>query len=300
LSFDSLKTTIMSNQAALLLLMLPMLFSCVGKKKYLQMEYLQDECMKRERQLEAQLDFARAQIDQLQSRNEELNNTIGVLRDDKAQLESDTNRLEERIRDMARRSQSTQNQLATELESTAQQLAEKEERLDEIKTTINLRDERLREARADLQDTLMSYPNEEVLLEMRGGRLYITLADELLFGGRSTTLQSSGKEALAIVAIVLNRYPDLEVTVLGHTSTDRPNRGYADNWDLSVRRAASIVRTLTEDHDVSTNQIMAAGKGEYLPLVSNDNTENKLKNKRVELILSPRLDMLYNILQETP
>lgn len=290
----------MSKQALLLLFLMPLLFSCVGKKKYLQMEYLQDECMKRERQLEAQLDFARARIDQLQSRNEELNNVIGVLRDDKAQLESDTNRLGERIRDMARRSQSTQNQLASELESTAQQLAQKEERLDEIKETIERRDQRLLKARAELQDTLLSYPNEEVEVEMRGGRLYITLADKLVFGGRSTTIQSSGEEALAIVATVLNRYPDLEVTVLGHTSTDRPNRGYADNWDLSVRRAAAVVRTLTEDYDVSNNQIMAAGKGEYLPLVSNDNTENKLKNRRLELILSPRLDMLYDIMRETP
>lgn len=290
----------MSKQTLLLLLLLPLLFSCVGKKKYLQMEYLQDECMKRERQLEAQLDFARARIDQLQSRNEELNNLIGVLRDDKAQLESDTNRLGERIRDMARRSQSTQNQLASELESTAQQLAQKEERLDEIKETIERRDQRLLKARAELQDTLLSYPNEEVEVEMRGGRLYITLADKLVFGGRSTTIQSSGEEALAIVATILNRYPDLEVTVLGHTSTDRPNRGYADNWDLSVRRAAAVVRTLTEDYDVSNNQIMAAGKGEYLPLVSNDNKENKLKNRRLELILSPRLDMLYDIMRETP
>lgn len=290
----------MSKQLPLLLLLLPLLFSCVGKKKYLQMEYLQDECMKRERQLQAQLDFARARIDQLQSRNEELNNLIGVLRDDKAQLESDTNRLGERIRDMARRSQSTQNQLASELESTAQQLAQKEERLDEIKETIERRDQRLLKARAELQDTLLSYPNEEVEVEMRGGRLYITLADKLVFGGRSTTIQSSGEEALAIVATILNRYPDLEVTVLGHTSTDRPNRGYADNWDLSVRRAAAVVRTLTEDYDVSNNQIMAAGKGEYLPLVSNDNKENKLKNRRLELILSPRLDMLYDIMRETP
>lgn len=283
----------------LLTIMLPLLGSCVGKKKYLQMEYLQEECMKRERQLQAQLDFARAQIDQLQSRNEELNNTLGVLRADKAQLESDTSRLGERLRDMARRSRSTQDQLAAELEAVSQQLAAKEELITEIEQILDRRDERLLAARESLQDTLRGMPPEDLSLEMREGQLYLTLSDQLVFGGRSTNISSEGEDALGVIAYVLNRYPDLAVTVMGHTSTDRPNRGYTDNWDLSVRRAANVVRTLTEEYDVSPNQITAAGKGEYRPLVSNDSTPNKLKNRRLEIVLTPRLETLYSILVDT-
>jgi chemotaxis protein MotB len=283
-----------------LAILIPLLVSCVGKKKYLQMEYLQEECMKRERQLQAQLDFARAQIEQLQSRNEELNNVLGVLRDDKAQLESDTSRLEERLRDVARRARSTQDQLGAELEATAQQLAAKEALIAEIEQVLDRRDERLLAAQKNLKDDLRFMPVEDVSIEMRNGQLFLTLSDQLIFGGRSTNISSDGEKTLGTIASILNRYPDLAVTVMGHTSTDRPHRGYADNWDLSVRRAANVVRTFTEEHDVSPNQITAAGKGEYRPLVSNDSTHNKLKNRRLEIILTPRLETLYSILRETP
>ena len=235
--------------------------SCVSPRKYAQMEYQQDECMRRERQLQAQLDFARAQIEQMQGRNEELNNIIGVLRDDKAALENDTTRLENRIRDMARRAQSTQQDLAAELEERSLALAGKEERLLEIQDALDVRDQRLVAAQNALKDTLRTLSSDDASLEMRDGRLYITFSDYLIFGGRSTNVGADGKKALGFVASVLNRYPDLEVIVMGHTSTDRPGRGYPDNWDLSVRRAAAVVRILTDDLDVSSNQVTAAGKG---------------------------------------
>ena len=250
----------MPRPTAWIVLLLPALLAgCVGKKKYLETEYLHEEAMKRERQLQAQLDFAGEQLEQRQRRNEELSNTIGVLRD---------------------------------------VLAEREQRLTEIREAIRRRDQRLQEALVDLRDTLRALSSDDVTLEMRSGRLYLAFSDYLLFGGRSITLSRDGKAALGVAASVLNRYPDLEVIVMGHTNTDRPRRGYADNWDLSVRRAAAVVRTLTEEHDVSSNQLTAAGKGEFQPLAPNDNTPNKLLNRRLELILTPRLDMLYNVLKE--
>ena len=288
----------MIKQFFLFALLGVLLSACIRPKKYQQTEYLLDECMKRERQLQAQLDFARAQIDEMQGRNEELSNMIGVLKDDKASLEDDTSRLENRIRNMERRSRSTQAGLAAELESKSQQLAEKEERLQEIREALDRRDQRLEAAHKALADTLRLISADDASLAMREGRLYITFSDDLLFGGRSTFVSKDGEKALAIAATVLNRYPDLEVVVMGHTSTDRPGRGYANNWDLSVRRAASVVQILTEELNVSSNQVTAAGKGEFKPLAPNDNNANKLRNKRLELILTPRLETIYSIMRE--
>lgn len=289
----------MPRPTALIALLLPALLSgCVGKKKFLETEYLHEEAMKRERQLQAQLDFAGEQLEQWQRRNEELSNTIGVLRDVRAVLENDTTRQGERIRELRRQARSTREELSAELATRSERLAEREQRLTEIREAIRRRDQRLQEALVDLRDTLRALSSDDVQLEMRSGRLYLSFSDYLLFGGRSTTLSRDGKGALGVAASVLNRYPDLEVIVMGHTNTDRPRRGYADNWDLSVRRAAAVVRTLTEEHDVSSNQLTAAGKGEFQPLAPNDNTPNKLLNRRLELILTPRLDMLYNVLRE--
>lgn len=291
----------MARYSLFLLALAPLLFSsCVGKKKFLQTQYLQEQCERRERQIQSQLDFARAQIDQLQGRAEELSNEIGHLRNDKEELEDDTLRLQNRLRDMARRAQSTQQELGAELESRTQELEEKRERLRRIEERVDRRDQRLKEAFAALRDTLRTLPESDAAVALRDGQVFVTLSDQLLFGGRSTTVAKPGERALGLIAAVLNRYPDLDVIAMGHTSTDRPSRGYDDNWDLSVRRAATVVRLLTSEFDVNSNQITAAGKGEYLPLAPNNSSENKLKNRRLELVLAPRIDLLYNLLRETP
>lgn len=281
-----------------LAILVPLLFSCVGKKKFLELQYLQDECMIRERQLQAQLDFSREHIDQLERRAAELNNTLGVLRNDKANLEADTSRLAGRMRDMSRRARSTQEELGSELETKSSELERRIVQLMEIRKALDTRDQRLQEAFEELRDTLRTLDPNEAWAEIRDGKIFITLSDNLVYGGRSTKVSSSGEKALGIVAAVFNRYPDLEVFAMGHTSNTRPNAGYADNWDLSARRAAAVVTVLTKKFDVSSNQVTAAGKGEFLPLVNNDSRENQQKNRRLELVMTPRLDMLYNILRE--
>lgn len=275
------------------------LTSCVSKKQLLEAQYLQQQCAQRERQLMSQLEFARVQIGSLQSKSEALSNEIGSLRNDKQELEQDTTRLQSRFRDMSRRAQMTQAGLGAELEAKTQELEEKRQRLGEIKTTVERRDQRLREALSQLQDSLhtLTSANADVKAELREGRIFLSLPDPLVFNPRSPAAVSpAGDKALGRIAPVFNRFPDLDILVLGHTSNDRPARGIDDNWDLSARRAVAVVRVLTRQHEVSPNQITAAGKGEYLPLTANDSAENRLKNRRLELVIAPRLDQLYNLL----
>jgi chemotaxis protein MotB len=134
-----------------------------------------------------------------------------------------------------------------------------------------------------------------------GGKVICGLRDQLVFGRSNFRVSEEGMLVLERVAQVLNAFPDLEVLALGHTSNQAAPQGYIDNWGLSARRAAALVRTLTEQFDVSANQLTAAGKGEFQPKVSNGTPEGQATNRRMEFVLSPRLDLLYrNILTEDP
>ncbi len=284
----------------LLSLVCTTLASCVGKKKYSETRYLVEQGERRERQLRAQLEYADRQIRFLTERNGELEQVIGVLQRDKAALESDTARLGRQIRALGDRSRSTQAELSNSLEERSRELEERNRRLTAIRESVTRRDERLQSAFSALRDSLDSIPGPpEADVEFRDGKVRTSLSGQWLFGATNLRLTSGGADALRKMAEIFNRFPDLEVTVLGHTDNSPPPRGFSDNWDLSSRRAATIVQVLVETFDVSPNQLTSAGKAEYLPKVSNDTPEGKATNRRIEFVLSPRLDLLYrNILQD--
>ncbi len=268
--------------------------SCVGKKKFREVQYLVEQGERRERQLRAQLEYADRQMDYLTRRNGELDQLIGVLRRDKERLEADTASLGRRLRSMSDQSRMTQQELGSALQQCQQALQQTSDRLQAVVETVRQRDARLQTAFEVLRDSLDSIPaapGAEVVF--RDGRISVTLPNQLLFEGRSLRFSEAGEAALEKIAAVFNSFPDLEVVALGHTSNESPPRSYANNWDLSVRQAAAAVRLLTESFNVSANQLTAAGKGEFRPKVSNSDPEGQATNQRMEFVLSPRLDLLY-------
>jgi chemotaxis protein MotB len=290
-----------SRRTTIFLCLFPLLTSCVGKKKFLEADYLRQQCEARELQLRAQLEFAERRLGELTNRGDQLNNTIGVLRDDKRKLEADTARLQQRLREVTTRAQSTRQELDSELLEKTRQLEERDRRLAEIRQALDRRDQRLLAAQADLREVLLGLPTQDAQMEMRDGRLVVILSDELVFEVRNpVNLKSSGRNALSALASVVNKYPDLEVVCLGHTNNQRPGAGFADNWELSVRRAAMVVRELVDRHNVSPNQLTVAGKGEFQPAVANDTRENLQRNRRLELVISPRLETIYNVMRDSP
>ena len=119
----------------------------------------------------------------------------------------------------------------------------------------------------------------------------------LLFQSGSATVDKRGKEALGKLAEVLNKQANVDVYIEGHTDTKPIHTArFADNWDLSVIRATSVVRILTKEYGVSPMQIVPSGRGEYLPVADNETTEGRSKNRRTEIIIAPKLDELLKIL----
>jgi len=144
----------------------------------------------------------------------------------------------------------------------------------------------------------ISDPDIEINVEK--GVVFISIADKLLFKSGSYVVSDRAKEILGKVAKVVNDKPDFECMVEGHTDNVPfiSNGTLLDNWDLSVKRSTSIVRILTKDFGVSPKQLIAAGRGEFVPLVENNSAENRTTNRRTRIVVMPKIDQFYDMIEK--
>jgi chemotaxis protein MotB len=183
------------------------------------------------------------------------------------------------------------NLLADSLERREQKVAELEKVLEDTQAAIN-------DLKNLVSDALISYGSNELTVEQRNGRIYVSLSEQLLFKSGSAAVDPKGQKALAQLAQALQSSKDVRILVEGHTDNvpvSRTSNYMKDNWDLSVMRATSIVQILLKN-GVGPNQITAAGRGEHDPIAPNDSKENKQKNRRTEIILTPDLSALIEAL----
>jgi Flagellar motor protein len=149
-----------------------------------------------------------------------------------------------------------------------------------------------------VQDALLGFSSDELSVTQKNGKVYVAMSDKLLFESGSAKVDKRGKEALAKLADVLNKQNDIDVFIEGHTDNKPINTvQFKDNWDLSVIRATSVVRILTKDYGVSSLQIQPSGRGEFMPVASNETADGRSKNRRTEIIMAPKLDKLMQLLQ---
>lgn len=176
-------------------------------------------------------------------------------------------------------------------------LAEREKSLKELQAIISRQDSVSKRLNDILRKALLGFKADELSVEMKNGKVYVSMSDKLLFKSGSAAVESKGVEALAVLAGVLVKNSDIEIAVEGHTD-NVPMRGTTikDNWDLSVMRATSIVRILTQEYAVSPLSVTASGRGEFMPRASNDTPEGRASNRRTEIILSPKLDEVMKLL----
>jgi chemotaxis protein MotB len=188
---------------------------------------------------------------------------------------------------------------ATNIEKALETIKEKDLKITRMQDALTKKDSVTLALVTSLKSSVgISDPDIEVNVEK--GVVFISIADKLLFKSGSYLVSERAKEVLAKVAKVVNDKPTFECMVEGHTD-NVPFTGNAvllDNWDLSVARATNIVRMLDEVHKVDAKTLTAAGKGEYTPKASNETAEGRAKNRRTEIILSPKLDELYKLINK--
>jgi chemotaxis protein MotB len=164
---------------------------------------------------------------------------------------------------------------------------------------LKSKDSMMNSLKNSVADALIGFKNEGLTVTRKAGRVYVSMDEKLLFPSGSFAINPRGKEALVKLAKLLENKQDINIIVEGHTDTIpyKANGNIDDNWDLSAKRATTIVRIFQQNSKINPLRITAAGRGEFLPIESNNTKEGRAKNRRTEIILMPDLDKLYQIVQ---
>ncbi len=173
------------------------------------------------------------------------------------------------------------------------ELTRKGQRIEELQKHLTKKDEQLAQLKASIQQALIQFSEDELTIEEKDGKIYVSLSQDLLFKSGSSTLDFKGKKAIHKLGKVLSSNKSFGILVEGHTDSDGTPES---NWDLSVKRAATVTKELIKG-GVNPTRITAAGRSFYHPVAENDTAENKAKNRRTEIILEPDLNKLYELLK---
>ncbi len=190
--------------------------------------------------------------------------------------------------------------LEAELNLKSMQLKEREAKVKELEQILANKDKAVRELKEKVQQALLGFENNGLTIEQKNGKVYVSLEESLLFASGSYTVNSKGTDVLKKLAKVLEQNTDINVMVEGHTD-NVPYKGSGDlkdNWDLSVKRATSVVKIIIDNSSVKPERLIAAGRSEYVPLDNSNTAEARKKNRRTEIILTPKIDELLKILED--
>ena len=260
--------------------------SCVTKKKFMLAELA-----------------ATASKDSLQGLLTDCRNTGNQMSVQIKNLMRDTTKMGNSIRQyqsMLNVNMTEQEKLNALLNQKKNELNERECTINELQQMINAQNEKVRKLLSSVKDALLGFSSDELTVREKDGKVYVAMSDKLLFQSGSARLDKRGEEALGKLAEVLNKQTEIDVFIEGHTDNKPINTvQFKDNWDLSVIRATSVVRILIKNYNVNPLQIQPSGRGEYMPVDDNETAEGRSKNRRTEIIMAPKLDKLFQMLQST-
>jgi len=179
------------------------------------------------------------------------------------------------------------------------ELEKRDARLIELERVLFKKDSIVNNLKSKVTEALLGFENEGLSVKIRNGKVYVSLEEKLLFKSGSTTVDPKGIEPLKKLSHILEQNTDINITIEGHTDNMpyKSGGGIKDNWDLSVERSTSIIRIILENSKVDPKRLTASGHGEFFPIAPNNNSESRSKNRRTEIILTPKLDELFKILE---
>ncbi len=211
-------------------------------------------------------------------------------------LQQDYTEMHNKYTQLIQSSLSKTEQLNLALKQKSEELQERERKLAEMQAMLRKQDSLTQALNSIIKKALLGFNSDEITVEMKNGKVYVSMTDKLLFRSGSADVEDKGKEAIKKLSDILNKNTDVSITIEGHTDNVPIKTAiFKDNWDLSVARATTIVRLLDETYKVDAKRLTSAGRGEYVPKATNETAEGRAKNRRTEIILSPKLDELYKI-----
>lgn len=184
------------------------------------------------------------------------------------------------------------------LDDATAELAAREKKVEELQNILSQKDSAATALRKKVTDALIGFNNNGLTIEQRNGKVYVRMEEKLLFASGSTDVDKKALDALKQIASVLDENKEINVMVEGHTDNVPIAGGpIKDNWDLSVLRATSVTKILLADGKITPTRIIPSGRGQYLPIAKNDNAVDRSKNRRIEIILTPKIDELLKLLE---
>jgi len=269
--------------------------SCVAKKKYMAIQASNETLLNKLDACNRSLENCSGEKAVLEARLAELANKNEHLKDQVTQLNGTNAALLNNVSQMATLSQKE----AANLERSLEQIREQDLRIRTLQDALSKKDSVTLALVVSLKSSLGNLNDTDVVVNVEKSVVFIELSDKMLFKTGSTDLSSRAREVLSKVATVLNSKPDQEVLVEGHTDNVPISRDcFRDNWDLSASRAVAITRILQKDYNVDPARITAGGRGEYVPLASNETPEGRSTNRRIRIVILPKLDQFYGMIED--
>ncbi len=265
-----------------------LLLSCVSQKKYAELETQQKETQ----------DLLNTATVKLNSCVEERSTALTKMRAMEDQVSFLKSNNQELINNMGNLT-TLSNRGASSLEKSLESLQEKDLTIRKLQDAVTRRDSVNLSLVQSLKGVLGNLEDEDIEISVEKGVVFVSISDKLLFTSGSFTVNSKAKAVLGKVAAVVKNKPDFDFLVEGHTDNKSISTAVIrDNWDLSVKRAVSIVRVLQKDFGVDPKRMTAAGRSSYLPLESNDTSTGRARNRRTRIVVLPKIDQFYGMIEE--
>ncbi len=265
-----------------------LLASCVSQKKYQELETLQQNTKNN-------LNSASVQLNTCKEEKEAALTSIESLKDQVRFLKENNQGLINNLGNLTTLSQKGAENLEKSLES----MKEKDVRIQKMQDAVTRKDSVTLALVTSLKGVLGNLSDDDIEVNVEKGVVYVSISDKLLFSSGSYLITKRAKEVLGKFAEVVNNRPNIEFMVEGHTdNVPIKTDAILDNWDLSVKRATAVVRILQNDFKVSPERMTAAGRSSYIPLYDNNNAANRAKNRRTRIVILPKLDQFYDLIEK--
>jgi len=285
----------MKRSILISLSLLLLLGSCVSKKKYMAINASNQTLLNKLTEANRALEACSGEKSVLDARIAGLENSNQHLKDQVNDLGNTNAALLNNVGQMATLSK----QEAINMEKSLEQIKEQDLRIRTLHDALTKKDSVTLALVVSLKSSLGNLNDTDVVVNVEKSVVFISLSDKMLFTSGSTVISPKAKEVLAKVATVVNAKPEMEVLVEGHTDNVPITRDcIKDNWDLSVLRATSIVRVFSTELGVAPGRITAGGRSEFVPLVPNDTPEHRSANRRTRIVIMPKLDQFYEMIED--
>ena len=284
------------------------------KSDYDELSLTNDSEIDLKKDFQNQLSFLKQTFKKVKSERDQLESDLNSLKKNYANLNAAYAALEQNSSKVIEENSKKNRALLQQLGSKEQALAlenkrlmrleadmqERSERITELEALIAAKDQAMNDLKNAISRALTDFEGKGLSVEQRDGKVYVSMENKLLFKSGSWAVNSQGRNAIVQLGNVLAENPDIAVLIEGHTdNVPFSNRGQiSNNWDLSTKRATAIISILAENKAISLENLTAAGRGEYSPVDSNDTNEGKAKNRRIEVVLTPKLDEISKLLNK--